>query len=69
MVKHKGYGIQKDILQKLLNKNIKDVVIITQAGTVHKASLRAWLTKGKSGNYAHGDQIFLDISNMSVGKK
>jgi hypothetical protein len=64
MVKYKGYGIQMDILAKLVKAGVDTIVIVTRAGTTHEVSLATWLNKGKKGNYAHGDQIFLSTKFM-----
>lgn len=66
MVKYNGYGIQKDVLTKLAAKGIENIKITTKRGTKHLTTVRNWVTKGKSGRYGHGDQIFLSIKAMKV---
>jgi len=64
MIKYGGYGIQTDILTKLVKAGVNTIIITTRAGTTHEVSLATWLNKGKKGNYAHGDQIFLSTEFM-----
>ncbi len=66
MVKYNGYGIQKDVLTKLVAKGIENIKITTKRGTKHFTTVRNWVTKGKSGKYGHGDQIFLSVKAMKV---
>ena len=64
MIKYSGYGIQTDILSRLVKDGISNIVITTERGTVHHSKLLDWVKNGKKGNYDHGDQIFLSTKYM-----
>lgn len=68
MVKYKGYGIQQDVLAKLLSLGVKKIEIKTQSGLMHKSKLTDWILKGKKSDEGNGLQVFLPVEKMEIVK-
>lgn len=61
MVKENGYGLQVDVLQRLLKYGVRYIVITTKAGTKHVAKFTDWIKNGNKKDYGNGEQVFLNI--------
>jgi len=57
MVKEHGYGIQEEVLQRLLQERISTIIIKTKTTEII-SELYDWLQKPVR-NYGHGSQRFL----------
>jgi hypothetical protein len=68
MVKENGYGIQTDVLDKLVAYGVKTIFLKTSRGTIMKSKLSDWNSKGKKRDYGNGLQVFLDTKYMEVAK-
>jgi len=64
MVKESGYGIQMEVLQRLLIFGVDVIVITTKAGTTLKSRLSDWGKNGKVKDYGNGKQVFLSTKFM-----
>ena len=59
MIKEKGYGIQEEVLQDLLDIGCINILIIAK-DKMYISFLEDWL-KQPVKNYGHGEQRFLNI--------
>jgi len=59
MVKEQGYGIQQDVLEKLMIAGCDKITLKTKTKT-YCNYLSDWITKGNLENYEHGPQVFLN---------
>lgn len=66
MVKYGGYGIQKDVLSKLVLYGVRFIEITTKKKTKYKSTIGSWVSKGKVGKFGHGEQVFLNIKFMTA---
>jgi hypothetical protein len=57
MIKEHGYGIQEEILQRLLQEKVSRIIIKTKTSEII-SDLEDWL-KQPIKNYGHGNQRFL----------
>jgi hypothetical protein len=57
MIKEKSYGIQEEIIQKLLELKINEIIIETKTG--QQISYIGYWLKKPAKNYGHGLQRFL----------
>jgi hypothetical protein len=64
MIKYNGYGIQNEVLDKLIREKVKTIEITTHEGNVLKSDIADWVARGKSKSHGHGRQTFLDINFM-----
>ena len=64
MIKHKGYGISKIVIDKLVKLKITGIIVKTITEEYH-TSLENWVTNGIVDDYGHGEQIFLGVAKMS----
>ena len=64
--KYAGYGIQKDIIDKLKERCCRMVIIkeLYDKKRIWKSNFNDWLDWGARDNLGHGEQIFLPISKM-----
>lgn len=63
-VKYGGYGVQTLILDRLIRKKVKYIVITTHKGTKLKSDIIDWVRWGRKRNYGHGKQTFLGTKFM-----
>lgn len=63
MVKEHGYGIQKDVLRKLASMGVRWILIKAKTKS-YKSALGTWLGMGRTKDYGHGEQVFLDVDLM-----
>jgi len=63
MIKYRGYGISKLVLDKLSGLGVKNIIVKTMTEEYH-TSLETWLTEGTLDNFGHGEQIFLGVAKM-----
>lgn len=67
MIKENGYGIQTDVITRLLSAGC-DKVILSYKSSLYISDFRDWLLNGNRNNHGHGEQIFLDKSYYKVIK-
>lgn len=63
MVKEHGYGIQTDVMSKLLACGAKKILIHTKTKDL-SASLATWVLRGHRKDYGNGEQVFLSTEFM-----
>jgi len=63
MVKEHGYGVQRDVLEKLISDSVRYIVIQAKQKT-YKTTLATWVSRGKVKDYGHGEQVFLNTNFM-----
>ena len=68
MVKEYGYGIQKDVMQTLVRKNI-EYIVLHAVNTILKSKVSDWISRGYLKDYGAGFQIFLSTEAMTPTKK
>jgi len=64
MVKYSGYGLQEDVLTRLLSAGVKYINITTHRGTSYKSKVFEWIKYGKKDDFGHGGQFFLSVKYM-----
>ena len=65
MVKERGYGIQGDIIEDLINLDCQQIYIYSQ-NKKHKCLFQDWLKKCKIKDYGHGNQSFMPVKEMEL---
>lgn len=68
MVKEGGYGIQVDVMTKLVKYGVKNVLLTTQKGTKLFSNLTDWVKHGHKKDYGNGEQLFLNTKFMRETK-
>ena len=64
MLKFMGFGIQEDILGRLIQSHIQGVVLKAKKKTF-KSTLADWMRHGIVEDFGHGRQVFLSIKYMN----
>jgi len=64
MIKYQGYGIDKVVLDKLKQLQVKYIMIKASA-VEYYVEVDTWIVAGKTDNYGHGEQVFLPVSKMN----
>jgi hypothetical protein len=59
MLMFHGFGIQAEVLGRLGNEGVKNVVLNTKKKSF-KSTLADWMQYGKKANFGHGKQVFLN---------
>jgi len=67
MVKENGYGMQVDVLERLVKEGVEDVALNYKSRR-YVSRLQDWALNGKRKDYGHGEQVFLDKSYYKVLK-
>ena len=63
MIKYRGYGISKLVIEKLSQLNVKHIIIRTMTEE-YNAPLETWVEEGTLDDFGHGEQIFLGVAKM-----
>ena len=63
MLKYFGFGIQEEIIDKLENNDIKEIILITKK-KLFKSTLADWIAYGHIDDFGHGKQVFLSTKYM-----
>lgn len=59
-----GYGIQKEVFDKLLKNRKGRVIINEKGGKTFESSIKEWEKRGIEGDWGDGEQVFLPIRFM-----
>lgn len=63
--KFKGYGIQADIMEKLLKLGVDTIQIKTDKDIIYSVRFAAWATKGIAKDIGNGLQHFYPVAKMT----
>ena len=63
MIKFFGFGVQAEVLDRLINNDIKNVILRTKKKSF-KSTLADWIKYGKKADFGHGKQVFLSTKYM-----
>lgn len=63
MLKMFGFGIQEEVLLRLIEYGIESIVITTKTKDF-KSTINDWLRHGKTKDFGHGRQVFLSMKFM-----
>lgn len=65
MVKFNAYGIQSEVLNELIKRNVIYIVINTTRGARLTSRIELWINKAVVKDFGHGPQHFLNIKLMN----
>jgi hypothetical protein len=63
MIKYFGFGVQAEVLERLLKMGIESIVLKTKKKSF-KSALADWARFGKLDDFGHGRQVFLSMKYM-----
>jgi len=64
MLKYFGFGVQAEILERLLKEGIESIVLKTKKKSF-KSELADWVRHGIPDDFGHGRQVFLSMKYMT----
>jgi hypothetical protein len=63
MMKFFGFGVQKEVIDRLKNNDVKKIVLVTKKKSF-KSTLADWVEHGNVDDFGHGVQVFLSTKYM-----